>query len=99
MLLVLEILKRIRPITLELRSRDRVDSDTRNNISHSTEIQERFVLGEADLPEADTNKWRRAVSNIDTSPTLRQEVFVSHKWGKAADKAFKAADKASKQIV
>jgi hypothetical protein len=84
--------------TLELRSRDRVDSDTKNNISHSTEIQERFVLGEADLPEADTNNG--TFSNIDTSPTLnRQEVFVSHKWGKAADKASKAADKNSKRIV
>ena len=91
----------VRGTTSEPRSRDRVDSDTRNNISHSTEIQERFVLGEADLPEADTNKWRRAVSNIDTSPTLnRQEVFVSHKWGKAADKASKAEEKQSaKRIV
>ena len=91
----------VRGTTSEPRSRDRVDSDTMNNISHSTEIQERFVLGEADLLEADTNKWRRAVSNIDTSPTLnRQEVFVSHKWGKAADKASKAEEKQSaKRIV
>ena len=85
--------------TLELRSRDRVDSDTMSTTSDGIRIRERLGASEANLPEAD-NKRYMPVSESDTSQTLnRQEVFVSHKWGKAADKAFKAADKDSKRIV
>ena len=85
--------------TLELRSQDRVDSDTMSATSDGIRIRERFGAGDANLPKAD-NKRYRPVSQSDTSQTLnRQEVFVSHKWGKAADKVSKAADKDSKRIV
>jgi hypothetical protein len=84
---------------LELRSRDRVDSDTTSAISDGIKLRERFGAGEANLPEAD-NKRYKLVSKSGTSQTLnRQEVFVSHKWGKAADKASKAAEVDSKRIV
>ena len=77
----------VKGITLELRSRDRVDSDTMSATSDGIKLRERFGAGEANLPEAD-NKRYKPVSKSDTSQTLnRQEVFVSHKWGKAADKA------------
>jgi len=85
--------------TLELRSQDRVDSDTTSATSDGMRIRERFGADDANLPKAD-NKRYRPVSQSDTSQTLNgQEVFVSHKWGKAADKASKAADKDSKRIV
>ena len=67
--------------------------------SDGMRIRERFGASEANLPKAD-NKRYRPVSQSDTSQTLnRQEVFVSQKWGKAADEASKAADKDSKRIV
>jgi len=81
---------------LELRPRGRVDSDTTIDISNSTRSRERLGPGEAGLPEADTNR----VSENDTSQILKgHEVFVSHKWGRAADKVSKDAEKQSAKRV
>ena len=89
----------VKGITLELRSRDRVDSDTMSETSDGIRIRERFGAGDANLPKAD-NKRDLPVSQSDTSQTLNgQEVFVSHKWGKAVNKASKATSKDSKRIV
>ena len=55
---------------LELRSRDRVDSDTMSATSDGIRIRERFGASEADLPEAD-NKRDLPVSQSDTSQTLK----------------------------
>ena len=54
----------------ELRSRDRVDSDTMSATSDGIRIRERFGASEANLPEAD-NKRYRPVSESDTSQTLK----------------------------
>ena len=87
----------VKGITLELRPRGRVDSDTTIDISNSTRSRERLGPGEAGLPEADTN---REISENDTSQILKgHEVFVSHKWGRAADKVSKDAEKQSAKRV
>ena len=81
MLLVLTNLEMIRrlgvdqKLKFELQTRNRVCSNTTSDISHSLGIQKRFIPGEADLKEADTNK--RQVSEIDTSLTLKgREVIL-----------------------
>ena len=87
----------VKGITLELRPRGRVDSDTTIDISNFTRSRERLGPGEAGLPEADTN---REISENDTSQILKgHEVFVSHKWGRAADKVSKDAEKQSAKRV
>ncbi len=58
----------VKGITLELRPRGRVDSDTTIDLSNSTRSHERLGLGEAGLPEADTNR----VSESDTSQILKE---------------------------
>ncbi len=58
--------------------------------------RERLGPSEADFPEADTNR----VNKSDTSQILKgHEVFVSHKWDRAADKASKDAEKQSAKRV
>ena len=83
---------------MELRPRGRVDSDTTNDIFNSTRSRERLGPGEADLPEADTIE--RQGSKSDTSQILKgHEVFVSHKWSRAADKVSKDTEKQSAKRV
>ena len=60
----------VKGITLELRSRDRVDSDTMSATSDGIRIRERFGAGDANLPKAD-NKRDLPVSQSDTSQTLK----------------------------
>ena len=73
--------------------------NTTIDIFNSTRSRERLGPGKADLPEADTIE--RQGSKSDTFQILKgHEVFVSQKWGRAADKASKDTEKQSaKRIV